>query len=122
MNIKLEAHPFVGLRRPRTLAVGVALTLFLFHRLGLDPVDDFLEWLLVVLPAVELSGLAGLGALVNDAGRDKGGVESGWATSVAVLRWFGFTVVANWVLAIGVTATLKAYVRLGGPPMIMLPV
>ena len=122
MNIELEARPSLSLNRPRVLAVGAALALFLFHRLGMNPVDGFFEWLLVVLPAFELSGLAGLAALVADGDGGKESTIGRWAVGVAALRWFGFVVAANWVLAIFVAASLEAYVRLGGPPMIMLPV
>lgn len=122
MNIELEARPSLSVKRPRVLAVGAALTLFLLHRLGASPVEDFFEWLLVVLPALELSSLAGLAALVADGDGGKESTIGRWAVGVAALRWFGFVVAANWVLAIFVAASLEAYVRLGGPPMIMLPV
>jgi len=118
MNIELDARRTLRLPHPRLFAVGAAFFLFLFHRLGLNPAVDLFDWLLVVLPAIELSGLAALGALVADD--DK--VESRWDVAVAALRWFGFVVAANWVLAIFVASSLEAYVKLGGPPLVMLPV
>jgi len=74
-----------------------------------------------VLPALELSGLAALVAMASDADTDKGRTIGGWGQSVAALRWFGFVIVANWILAIGVALTLEVYVDLGGPPMVTLP-
>lgn len=118
MNIELEARRFLRFSHPRTFAVGAAFFLFLFHRLGLNPAADLFEWLLVVLPAVELSGFAALGAFIADGG----GEEPRWTAFVGALRWFGFVVAANWVLAIFVASSLDAYVKLGGPPVVMLPV
>ena len=48
--------------------------------------------------------------------------EPGWGAFVGALRWFGFVLVSNWLLAIFVASSLDAYVKLGGPPVIMLPV
>jgi hypothetical protein len=118
MNIELDARRTLRLPHPRLFAVGAAFFLFLFHRLGLDPAVNLFDWLLVVLPAIELSGLIALGAFVADD--DK--LETRWDLAVAALRWFGFVVAANWVLAIFVASSLEAYVSLGGPPLVMLPV
>lgn len=117
MNIELNARRSWRIANPRTLAVGAALFLFLLHRLGLSPANDLFEWLLIVLPAIELSGLVGLAAYAMD---DTG--EPGWGAFVGALRWFGFVLVSNWLLAIFVASSLDAYVKLGGPPVIMLPV
>lgn len=118
MNLELDAQATRSLRPARKAAVGAGLFLFLLHRLGLDPAEDIFAWLLVVLPALELSAVLWLAALVVD-----GEVEGDrWTVVLGGLRWFGLTLAANWALALFVAATLEAYVRLGAPTSYIVPI
>ncbi len=111
MNIELERENVFNLAHARTAAVGAALFLYLVHRLGLDPAEDVFEWFLVVVPALEISGVAWLFAALWD---DDEPVDA--LTGIAsALRWFGCVVALNWALGLFLRATLDAYVKLGGP-------
>ncbi len=43
MNSELKTRALFRLNHLRVLAVGAALALFLFHRLGVNPVGDYFE-------------------------------------------------------------------------------
>ncbi|MBO6543624.1 MAG: hypothetical protein JJ939_02655 [Alphaproteobacteria bacterium] len=117
MELELKGEAIWAFAHARVIAVVAALVLFLLHRLGVDPADDVLEWLVIVLPALELSVLTGLAALVVDGDLGEGRLSRFFAA----LRWFGFVVMANWVLALFIQASLAAYVRLGGPAVYLVP-
>ncbi len=115
MNIELEREALFNLAHARTFAVGAALFLFLVHRLGVDPAEDLIEWLLVVVPALEISGVAWLFAALGDHDHP----VDHWSGLVSALRWFGFVVALNWAAALFIAATIEAYVKLGGPAIYM---
>lgn len=115
MNIELERETLFNLTHARTVAVGAALFLFLIHRLGLDPAEDPIEWLLVVVPALEISGVAWLFAALGDYDHP----VDHWAGLISALRWFGFVVALNWAAALFIASTIEAYVKLGGPVVYM---
>lgn len=118
MELELNGEAIWAFTHARVIAVVAALFLFLLHRLGLDPAEDVFEWLVIVLPAVELSAMSGLAALVLDSGSAEGRLSRVFAA----FRWFGFVVMANWVLALFIEASLAAYVRLGLPPVYHTPI
>ncbi len=119
MNIELERDALFNLAHARTLAVGAALFLYLVHRLGLDPAEDPFEWLLVVVPALEISGVAWLFAALGDHDHPADQATNLWAGLASAFRWFGFVVALNWAAALFIAATIDAYVRLGGPAVYM---
>jgi hypothetical protein len=115
MNIELERETLFNLAHARTVAVGAALFLFLIHRLGVTPPTDIFEYLLVVVPALEISGVAWLFAALGDYDHPVDPAVSTWAGLTSALRWFGFVVALNWGAALFIAATIDAYVKLGGP-------
>ncbi|WOF74742.1 hypothetical protein QMT40_002401 [Parvibaculaceae bacterium PLY_AMNH_Bact1] len=119
MNIELERDALFNLTHARTIAVGAALFLFLVHRLGLDPAEDVFEWLLVVVPALEISGVAWLFAALGDHDHPVDSAGSNWSGLASALRWFGFVVALNWAAALFIASTIEAYVALGGPAVYM---
>ncbi|MDF1847062.1 MAG: hypothetical protein P1U69_07680 [Parvibaculaceae bacterium] len=119
MNIELERETLFNLTHARTIAVGAALFLFLVHRLGLDPAEDLFEWLLVVVPALEISGVAWLFAALGDHDNPADPVNGNWTGLASALRWFGCVVALNWAAALFIASTIEAYVTLGGPTVYM---
>ncbi|MEQ9520300.1 MAG: hypothetical protein RLN89_12770 [Parvibaculum sp.] len=117
MELELNREATWAFIHARLIAVVAAFILFLLHRLGLDPAEDVLEWLVIVLPALELSIVTGLAALVVDADATEGRLSRFFGA----LRWFGFVVLANWVLVLFIEASLAAYVRFGLPPSYLAP-
>lgn len=118
MNIALEEQPVWAFENLRLGAVVAGLALFLSHRLAFVQADDFLTILLVILPALELTALVGVVAYCID-GRE---AENWYVAGALMVRWFGFVVAANWLLALFIQSTLDAYIRLGGPAVMFLPV
>jgi len=117
MNIELERETLFNLAHARTLAVGAALFLFLIHRLGLEPAEDVFEYLLVVVPALEFSGVAWLFAALGDYDHPVDHLTG----LTSALRWVGCVVALNWAAALFIAATIDAYVKLGGP-VVYIPV
>ncbi|ABS64773.1 hypothetical protein Plav_3167 [Parvibaculum lavamentivorans DS-1] len=103
----------LAIRHARATGTLAALASFLVIALSGRPPDGVLEALVVVLPALEVTLFAFAVAFALD--------EVPSAASLALRAfalWAAVCFLTIWLLVAATQASIEAYVRLGGPPML----